>query len=93
LPVEVTQKAPAKPDTFLRRGEACLARKTQTPVRLRLPPPFIKGACLKRGVSNLATISHLVIAGSDPQSGFIAFPTKKDQALPVLFWKIQTGKK
>jgi hypothetical protein len=36
LPVEVSKKIPAKPDTFLRER-----RMMQTPVRLRLPPPFI----------------------------------------------------
>jgi hypothetical protein len=31
LPEVISKKVPAKPDTFLRRGEACLARKAQTP--------------------------------------------------------------
>jgi hypothetical protein len=62
LAVRIAKKGQAKPDPFL-QGDAALG-----------VPKSIKNA---ESTFSLRNLSHFVIAGSDPQSGFSALSAKK----------------
>jgi hypothetical protein len=75
LPVIITKKVPAKPDTFLRFRDQVSGIRNVVILREVAESTPQRGGRAKR----------VVIAGSDPQFGFSAVYTKNHQGLPVVF--------